>query len=124
MRSGITFAVALAWFASGCGDVGPSSLEFSGVSPPQPQLGEIASGEFAAYDSRGLPAEGVLVSSSVEPQTGVDLLNESGRTDRGSGRARAQIRAAGGVASVVVIARAGPVGSEVTATSPPISFAG
>lgn len=119
MRSGV--AVLVAALLVSCGPNIPATLEFVGISPAQPAIGDIITVTFAARDGRGLPAEGVEVNFRLEREVpGVELTPVVAQTNKGSGEVTTQVRATGRVASVVVIADAGGK----LAQSPSISIAG
>lgn len=120
MRPGVAI-VAATLLMAGCGEPIPATLEFVGISPAQPRLGDIITVTFAARDSRGLPAEGINVDFRLEREVpGVTLAPTTGQTNRGSGEVTTQVIATGRVASIVVVADAGGK----IAQSPSISIAG
>ncbi len=120
-RLGLFLLASVAGALAGCGDQGPASLVFVEISPSQPKLGDITTVKFAATDSRGLPAEGIVVDFELERAVGgVTLGPTQSSTNQGSGEVITQLTATGRVASVVVVARSG----DKIARSPPISFAG
>jgi hypothetical protein len=120
LRRGVGL-ILLAASLSACGDNNPASLVFVEISPAQPKLGDITTVKFAATDSRGLPAEGIVVDFELQRDVGgVTLAPTQSSTTQGRGEVITQVTASGRVASVVVVARAG----DKVAQSPPISFAG
>ncbi len=120
-RLGLFLLASVAGAVSGCGDQGPASLVFVEITPAQPKLGDITTVKFAATDSRGLPAEGIVVDFELQREAGgVTLAPRQSSTTQGAGEVITQLTASGRVASVVVVARAG----DKIAHSPPISFAG
>ncbi len=107
-RVGVVVSAALVSLLMACGDSGPASLEFVGISPAQPRIGEIVTVTFRAMDSRGLPAEGLPVAFSFpSPAPGVTLLSAEGQTMKGSGEVTTQVIATNRVSSVVIVATAG-----------------
>ena len=116
-------AAALAVVLAACSDSGPASFTYVGFSPAQPKLGDIVTVEFAALDSRGVPAEGIPVTFEIQNKDtaqGVKLQPTESSTTKGEGKVTTQIIATARPASVVVVATAG----DKTAISPPIAIAG
>jgi len=117
----VLVALAAAALLAACGSLDPSSLEFVGVVPSEPRIGEITTVQFKATDSRGEPMAGVEVTFQLSGNaSGVRLLAPTALTNKGTGIAETQIVASVGIASVVLVAQAGTK----TVTTPPISFAG
>lgn len=124
MRQGLWVAVALSVGAlvSGCGEQTVASLEFVGVTPAQPQIGQTATVSFRAVDSRGLPMAGATVTFDLQSENpDVILSPDVAVTNKGDGIASTQVTTrTGSVFAVTVVASAG----DKQAVSVPFSFAG
>lgn len=123
MRSGVAVAAATiaAVVLTACGEQNPASLVFVEVTPTEPRIGDIVTVKFAAVDSRGLPAEGMPVSFSLQsPVPGVEIKPPISSTNKGTGDVTTQLITSARPATVVVVATSG----DKVAVSPPISIAG
>lgn len=105
----------------GCGG-SVATLEFVGVTPPLPKIGEVATVQFKLTDYRGQPLAGQSVTFALDDpmRPGVTLSPLSGTSLKGSGLIETQIVVTNRIQSVRVTAVAG----DKTVTSPPIGFAG
>ena len=120
------FGLVAFGFLAGCGPSGAAVISFQSISPQTPELGQITTVKFVATDYQGSPLAGQNVTFSLlSPLTdggvaGVTLNPTSALTNKGDGTAETTVVANNRVGSVIVVATAG----SLTATSPPINFAG
>lgn len=139
-RAGLCALAAIAVAtAAGCGTSAPARLEYVGVTPNPPRLGDTVTVRFRAVDDRGLPLEGAVIRFSLDDGSGSDggtppaadggdsgaavTLNPTiVSTTQGTGEALTTLVVRRRVAAVVVIATSQD--GTVVARSQPISVAG
>jgi len=126
MRRQVLWVAGWACAMSACGPSGSGSIAFTSVSPAQPKISDVVTVTFTAIDDRGQPAAGTGIHFSlVSPFAdggvpGVTLSPTDVNTNKSDGTAQTQLVATNRVSSVIVRAQSG----NLTAYSPPISFAG
>ena len=104
-----------------CGPDGPASIEFVGITPTQPRIGDVITVRFRLLDSRALPLAGATVTFKQQsPNEAVVISPATAVSIKGTGYAETQLVVKGRVASVIISASSGGR----TVLSPAISIAG